>query len=41
MLLIMLVLIIYGLVAAIQTFQGKDFRYAIIGRWIERYSQRA
>ncbi len=39
-LLLMLVFVIYGIVAAVLTFQGKDFRYALIGRWVERYTQR-
>ncbi len=34
-------MIIYGIVAAILTFQGKEFRYAIVGRWVERYMQQA
>jgi uncharacterized Tic20 family protein len=29
--------LLYGLWAAISVFQGKDFRYIIIGRWLERY----
>ncbi len=37
---LMLVFIIYGIVAAVMTFQGKDFHYALIGRWVERYTQR-
>lgn len=28
---------LYGLWAAISVFQGKDFRYVVIGRWLERY----
>lgn len=39
MLLIMLLFIILGVVAAVMTFQGKDFRYPIIGDWIARYTQ--
>ncbi len=39
-LLLMLVFVIYGIVAAVLTFQGKDFRYALIGQWVERYTQR-
>jgi uncharacterized Tic20 family protein len=31
--------ILYGIIAAIMTFQGKPFRYAIIGRWVERFLQ--
>jgi uncharacterized Tic20 family protein len=29
--------IIYGLVAAFLVLQGRDFRYILIGRWLERY----
>ena len=28
---------LYGLWAALSVFQGKDFRYIVIGRWLERY----
>ena len=28
---------LYGLWAAFSVFQGKDFRYVVIGRWLERY----
>jgi uncharacterized protein len=31
--------ILYGIVAAVITFQGKPFRYAIIGRRVERFMQ--
>jgi uncharacterized Tic20 family protein len=31
----------YGIVAAVSTFQGKNFRYAIIGRRLEDYLRRA
>lgn len=31
--------ILYGIVAAVMTFQGKPFRYAIIGRRVERFLQ--
>ena len=31
---------LYGLWAAISVFQGKDFRYIVIGRWLERYLAR-
>lgn len=31
--------ILYGIVAAVLTFQGKPFRYVIIGRWVERFLQ--
>ena len=32
--------VIYGLIAAIQVFQGKDFRYIIIGNRLENYLQK-
>ena len=32
--------VIYGLFAAIQIFQGKDFRYIIIGNRLENYLQK-
>ena len=32
-----LIYIIYGLVGAVQVLRGKDFRYILIGRWLERY----
>jgi uncharacterized Tic20 family protein len=32
-----LAFVIYGLVAAAATLQGKDFRYAVIGRRLEAY----
>lgn len=35
------IFVIYGIVAAVLTFQGKDFRYALVGRWVERYTQPA
>lgn len=38
---VMGVFIIYGIVAAVMTFQGKDFRYFLVGKWVERYTQRA
>ncbi|MGC9357363.1 MAG: DUF4870 domain-containing protein [Anaerolineae bacterium] len=38
--LVFIAFLIYGLVGAISTFQGKDFRYIIIGRWLERYLER-
>ncbi len=41
MILLWVVMIVYGVVAAVMTFQGKDFRYLLVGRWVERYSQRA
>jgi uncharacterized protein len=31
--------IVYGIAAAIMTFQGKPFRYVIIGRRVERFLQ--
>ncbi len=34
------IFMIYGLVGAVRVFQGADFRYAIIGRWLERYLDR-
>jgi uncharacterized Tic20 family protein len=35
-----LAFLLYGLGAAISVFQGKDFRYIVIGRWLERYLAR-
>ena len=32
-----LLLIGYGLVAAVLVFQGRDFRYLLIGRWVKNY----
>ena len=32
-----LVFIIYGIIAAIMTGQGKDFRYLLVGKWTERF----
>jgi uncharacterized Tic20 family protein len=32
-----LAFLLYGLWAAVSVFQGKDFRYVVIGRWLERY----
>jgi uncharacterized protein len=32
--------VIYGLIAAIQVFQGKDFRYIFIGNRLEKYLQK-
>ncbi len=29
--------VIYGIVAAILTFQGRDFRYVFLGNWIANY----
>lgn len=34
------IFVIYGVIGAIQVFQGKDFRYIIIGRWLENYLQK-
>jgi uncharacterized Tic20 family protein len=31
--------IVYSVIAAIMTFQGKDFRYIIIGRMVDRFMQ--
>ena len=31
--------VIYGLIAAIQVFQGKDFRYILIGNRLDKYLQ--
>lgn len=33
------IFIVYAVIAAILTFQGKDFRYIIIGRMVERFMQ--
>lgn len=30
-------ILVARLVAAIQTMQGKDFRYPVLGRWVEKY----
>ncbi len=34
--LFMLMMGLYGLWGALQTWRGKDFRYAVIGSWLER-----
>lgn len=34
--LFMLIVGLYGLWGALQTWRGKDFRYALIGSWLER-----
>jgi uncharacterized membrane protein len=34
-----LVAVVLGVVGAVLTFQGKDFRYPLIGRWAARYQQ--
>jgi uncharacterized Tic20 family protein len=31
----------YGIFGAVVVFQGKDFRYVILGPWLERYLARA
>jgi uncharacterized Tic20 family protein len=33
------VFVIYGIVGAVMTFQGKPFRYALIGRRVEQFMQ--
>lgn len=40
LILAVLAFILYGLWAAFSVFQGKDFRYVVIGRWLERYLAR-
>jgi uncharacterized protein len=35
------IFIIYGVVGAIMTFQGKHFRYAILGKRLESYLQKS
>ncbi len=35
------IFVIYGIVGAVLTFQGQDFRYILIGAWVERTTQRA
>jgi uncharacterized Tic20 family protein len=35
-----LVFIIYGVVAAVMIFTGKNFRYVLLGGWIEKYMKR-
>jgi len=32
----MILISLYGLWGAVRTWQGKDFRYLIIGRWLEK-----
>jgi uncharacterized Tic20 family protein len=34
------VFIIYAIVAAIMTFQGRDFRYIIIGKQVEKFAKK-
>jgi len=31
--------IVYGMVGAVMAFQGKPFRYILIGKWVERFLQ--
>ncbi len=33
---LMLIVVIYGLWAAIRTWQGREFRYPVLGGWLER-----
>lgn len=33
-------MIVYAVIGAVQAFQGKPFRYLLIGRWVERYLAR-
>ena len=40
LILTILAFILYGLWAAFSVFQGKDFRYVVIGPWLERYLAR-
>ena len=35
------IFIVYGIFGAIMTFQGKDFRYAIIGKRLKRYLEQS
>jgi uncharacterized Tic20 family protein len=35
-LLIWLAYLAYAIYAAVRVFQGRDFRYAVVGRWVER-----
>lgn len=37
---VLFIFMIYGIVGAVRVFQGADFRYVIIGRWLERYLDR-
>ncbi len=39
--LLSLAFIVYGVIAAVQTLQGQDFHYALIGNWLARNTQRA
>jgi hypothetical protein len=36
-----LAFVIYAIVGAVMVFQGRDFRYAILGSWLERYLEQA
>lgn len=33
------IFVVYGIVGTVMAFQGKPFRYLIIGRFVERYTQ--
>jgi uncharacterized Tic20 family protein len=35
-----LIFIVYGCIAAVLVFKGKDFRYFLIGNWLARYLQK-
>lgn len=35
-----LLFFLYGLIAAVLVLIGKDFRYVLLGRWLERYLQK-
>ena len=37
---VLFIFMIYGIVGAVRVFQGADFRYVMIGRWLERYLAR-
>jgi uncharacterized Tic20 family protein len=39
--LILIVFMVYGIVAAVMTFQGKPFRYLVIGGLVEQQQKRA
>ena len=32
--------VVYGIVAAVMVFQGKNFKYILIGNWLERYLEK-
>jgi uncharacterized Tic20 family protein len=38
--LVWLAYVVYAVYAAVRVIQGQDFRYALIGRWLERYMAR-